>query len=263
MSHSSLPDGLQVFPIPAFSDNYIWCFYNDGHAMVVDPGDATPVLQFMQDKGLTLDTVLVTHHHADHTGGLKKLRSEYPSLTVIGPQNPKIAGLTERVTEGQAISIGVLDLQFDVLELPGHTLDHIAFVGHGGVLCGDTLFSAGCGRLFEGTPSQMMSSLAKLSALPDSTKVWCTHEYTLANLRFANAVEPNNQMLKAYTDWAQNERAHERPTLPSTIGEQKAVNPFLRAHSDEVKQTAQQQSELALNTELDVFTAVRRWKDNF
>ena len=231
--------------------------------MVVDPGDAKPVINYLKSNGLTLDTILITHHHADHTGGIQKLTNAFSELSVIGPKNQKIVGLTEQVSEGQTIAIDALDMKFEVIELPGHTLDHIAYVGHGGVFCGDTLFSAGCGRLFEGSPAQMMDSLSKLTALPDDTLVWCTHEYTLANLRFANAVEPNNATLQEYTRWAQDQRAHERPTLPSNIGEQKMINPFLRADSAEVKASASQYSEIQLDSELEVFTAVRRWKDNF
>ncbi|WP_100642915.1 hydroxyacylglutathione hydrolase [Alteromonas facilis] len=259
--HPQLPEGVAITPIPAYTDNYIWAFFNTDYCVVVDPGDAQPVEAFCDEHSIELVAVLVTHHHADHTGGLAKLLQRWPSLRIIGPKNPNIKLLNEHVNEGCTVNIEQLQLQFTVLDLPGHTLDHIGFVGHGGVLCGDTLFSAGCGRLFEGTPTQMQHSLAKLSALPDTTKVWCTHEYTLANMTFAQQVEPQNQALQDRFAWAKQQREKQVPTLPSNIAVEKAINPFLRSHCSSVKASAEQHTGTELKDELAVFTAVRGWKD--
>ena len=263
MKTETLPKGIKLLPLPAFTDNYIWCFYNQTHCVVVDPGDASVVENFCQSNQLTLAAILITHHHADHTGGLPSLTKKYQGVDVYGPQNPAIRLITQHLSENDTIHISDLDLTFDITELPGHTLDHIAYIGHGGVLCGDTLFSAGCGRLFEGSPQQMLASLTKLSELPESTQVWCTHEYTLANLEFAKAVEPNNHELQSYTHWAKQMRQQNTPTLPSDIKTQKAINPFMRADQPMVKQSAERFAERQLVNELEVFAAVRRWKDSF
>lgn len=260
---NSLPSDVSVTPIPAFTDNYIWAFYNQNDCVVVDPGDAQPVLTFCEQHKLSLVSVLITHHHPDHTGGLKALIDAFPDIVIYGPQSSRIPLINQHVEEGDAVRIAALNLAFNVIELPGHTLDHIAYEGHGGVLCGDTLFSAGCGRLFEGTPTQMLASLDKLKALPDSTLVWCTHEYTLANLAFAKAVEPDNHELNEYSAWADAQRANGKPTLPSDIGTQKAINPFLRVGETSVRRGVENNDNQNYTTELDTFAAVRRWKDNF
>lgn len=263
MNSPQLPNGIKVAPLPAFTDNYIWCFYDSESCVVVDPGDANVVKDFCHQHNLNLHAILITHHHADHTGGLPELTHSFPHVRVYGPQNPSIALITDRLIEGDRIQIERLALTFDVIEIPGHTLDHIGYIGHGGILCGDTLFSAGCGRLFEGTPAQMLTSLNKLAKLEDTTQVWCTHEYTLANLKFAQAVDPSNQDLLSYAQWATKMRAQNTPTLPSDIKTQKAINPFLRAHTSAVKQSAEHFSQQPLAGELEVFAAVRSWKDNF
>jgi len=174
MTADTLPSGLTIHPIPAFTDNYIWCIHNNSNAVVVDPGDAQPVLEYVKANGLTLSAVLITHHHRDHTGGIAKLVSAHPELPVIGPRGGHIRGLTKSVSQGDTVTLPVLKMSLQVMEVPGHTLDHIAFFGHGLVFCGDTLFSAGCGRLFEGSPEQMLHSLNKLKRLPDDTKVRST-----------------------------------------------------------------------------------------
>ena len=230
MTSETFPSNIAVHPIPAFTDNYIWCLHDDANAIVVDPGDAEPVLAFIKAKRLTLSAVLIAHHHRDHTGGIAKLVSAVPDLPVIGPRGNHIRGITKSVSQGDTVSLPVLKLSLQVMEVPGHTLDHIAFFGHGALFCGDTLFSAGCGRLFEGSPEQMHHSLNKLKRLPDSTKVYCTHEYTQANVKFALAVEPNNIALNEYADWVASMREQNLPTLPSNLKEQKNINPFLRAH---------------------------------
>ena len=263
MTADTLPSGLTIHPIPAFTDNYIWCIHNNSSAVVVDPGDAQPVLEYVKANGLTLSAVLITHHHRDHTGGIAKLVSAHPELPVIGPRGGHIRGLTKSVSQGDTVTLPVLKMALQVMEVPGHTLDHIAFFGHGLVFCGDTLFSAGCGRLFEGSPEQMLHSLNKLKRLPDNTKVYCTHEYTQANVNFALAVEPENSALVNYAQWVKATRDKNNPTLPSTLKEQKAINPFLRSHELSVKTAAEAYCENSLADDVAVFAAVRRWKDEF
>lgn len=254
---------ITVFPIPAFTDNYIWCISHQQKCVVVDPGDAKPVLDHCLQNQLTLSAILITHHHWDHTGGLKKLLEYFPNIPVYGPDVGDIEHLTDKFKQGDNLTLPDIDLSLEVIEVPGHTLDHIAYVSDIGVFCGDTLFSAGCGRLFEGTPQQMNHSLSKLMKLPDTLPVYCTHEYTLANLKFAQVVDPHNVALQNYTAWAKQQRQANIPTLPSTIGQEKAINPFLRTHEEAVKFNAQQYSGKALQDSDQVFAAIRGWKDNF
>ena len=263
MTTDVLPSGISLVPIEAFTDNYIWCLHNTHDAIVVDPGDAEPVLAFLKKHQLALKAILITHHHHDHTGGIAKLVSANPGMPVIGPRGNHIRGITKSVSQGDTVQLPVLSLNFQVMEVPGHTLDHIAFFGHGIVFCGDTLFSAGCGRLFEGSPEQMLHSLNKLKRLPDDTLVCCAHEYTLANISFAQAVEKENKALNNYQHWAKQQREANLPTLPSTLKEQKNINPFLRAHELSVKTAAEAYCEKTLRDDVAVFTAVRRWKDGF
>jgi hydroxyacylglutathione hydrolase len=254
---------VSVFPIKAFNDNYIWCLRNQTHCSVVDPGDAAPVLAYCQDNKLTLCAIIITHHHWDHTGGIDALLAAFPDIPVYGPQNKQIKQVTVRLSQGDDIELAQLRLKFSVLEVPGHTLDHIAYYGDTGLFCGDTLFSAGCGRLFEGTPLQMFLSLAKLTALPDDTAVYCTHEYTMANIAFAEAAEPDNQALIDYKHWANEQRNKNRPTLPSSIQRELAVNPFLRCSSAELVENVSQHLGTTLTSEEATFAALRSWKDNF
>lgn len=252
----------EVFAIPAFADNYLWVVARDHAAVVVDPGDAEAVQAALQARGLHLDAILVTHHHQDHTGGLEALTRRYP-VPVYGPRAEKarIPGLTRLVAEGDRVTTAVGD--FEVIELPGHTLGHIAYLGPGLVFCGDTLFSAGCGRLFEGSPAQMQASLARLAALPEETRVYCTHEYTLSNLAFASAVEPGNAPLAEYRARAIKLRDQGLPTLPSQIGLERRINPFLRSSVPEVRAAAERQAGQVLADPLAVFATLRRWKDGF
>ncbi|QHJ09953.1 Hydroxyacylglutathione hydrolase [Paraglaciecola mesophila] len=254
---------LKIRPIKAFEDNYIWCLTNGETCVVVDPGDASPVLKYCARNNLILTDILITHHHSDHTGGVNELVNAFEGVTVYGPQNPQIQSITRRLQADDRVQLGSIDVEFRVLEVPGHTLDHIAYVGSCGLFCGDTLFSAGCGRLFEGTPEQMYQSLGKLTALADDTKVFCTHEYTLANLKFALAVDPENENLLNYKGWAESQRVDLKPTLPSTIGQQKEINPFLRTASQAVIAHAEQYAQQTLSTPESVFAALRAWKDNF
>jgi len=255
---------LQISPIAAFTDNYFWLLERAVRAVVVDPGDAGPVLETLARRGLALEAILVTHHHADHIGGLAQLRARH-RVPVYGPaaEAAAIHGLTHELREGARVPLPALDLVLEVWEVPGHTLGHIAYVAPGLVLCGDTLFSAGCGRLFEGTPAQMYRSLSRLAALPDATRVYCTHEYTLANLAFAATVEPERQALREEIARVRALRASGQPSLPSTIGRERAINPFLRAADPAVAGAARGHSGAALATPLEVFAELRRWKDGF
>nr|WP_297347503.1 hydroxyacylglutathione hydrolase [uncultured Glaciecola sp.] len=252
-----------IFAIPAFSDNYIWCVHDTKHAVVVDPGDAKPVIKTLKEKQLTLTSILITHHHHDHTGGIEELVSAYPGVKVYGPKNPLIEGIDLRLSEGESLSLSNPELDLNVLETPGHTMDHIVFYNNELMFCGDTLFSAGCGRMFEGTPEVFYHSLQKLTHLPEQTKVYCTHEYTLANLAFAMHVDPENTALQDYQSWANKQRASDQITLPSSIAEQKKINPFLRCTNKSIKQNIENIMNLSADSEVDVFAALRSCKDNF
>jgi hydroxyacylglutathione hydrolase len=258
---------LTVFPIPAFTDNYIWLFQSPetNLAYVVDPGDAAPVLAYLKAQKLQLGGILITHHHWDHTGGIGELLSHF-NVPVYGPKSENIPQITKALQHGDSCVIDN-QLTFSILEVPGHTLDHIVYYLEESeaplVFCGDTLFAAGCGRLFEGTPAQMHKSLASLAKLPAETRVCCTHEYTLANLAFAKAVEPNNDLLHKRIIDDQASRDANRPTLPSTIGLELATNPFMRSDILAVKQAAENHCGSSCNTEVEVLAAVRGWKDNF
>lgn len=256
---------LTVEPLPAFSDNYIWLLHDGCDAWVVDPGDDGPVRQALQRYGLRLQGILLTHHHADHVGGVAALRTA-TGCRVVGPAGEALPEPVEPVGEGDVVT--ALGRGWRVLDVPGHTAGHIAYVDEapdGGprrLFCGDTLFSGGCGRLFEGTPAQMLASLDRLAALPADTLVHCAHEYTLSNLRFARVVEPDNPDLAAYASACEARRAAGAPTLPGTIATERRVNPFLRCREPGVRRAVQQQDPSA-RTDVDVFAALRRWKDGF
>ena len=261
---------LIVTPIPAFNDNYIWLVQGSTSPCVaiVDPGDAAPVLKYLEEHQLSLSAIILTHHHADHIGGVSTLAERYPAAHIWGPHSDKIPQVHTLVAHGDSFEI--CGYTFSVLEVPGHTLDHIAYYAsplsdgeYGSVFCGDTLFAAGCGRMFEGTAPMMSASLNKLKNLPATTRVYCAHEYTQANIRFARAVEPANEALRLREQEAQETRDQGLPTLPSTIELEHRTNPFLRCHIDDVQQAAQAQSQTALATEAEVFGALRAWKDNF
>lgn len=255
---------LNIEPIAAFTDNYIWCLHNGADAYVIDPGDAAPVIAFIETHQLKLRGILITHHHFDHIGGIGELRDCYALDTIYGPDNPAIEDITQTLREGDVIE--VLGEKFEVFEVPGHTLDHIAYSSINlkppALFCGDTLFAAGCGRLFEGTPAQMYTSLEKFKKLALETRIFCTHEYTQANLRFAQAVEPDNLALKQRAQSADNVRANDQPTLPSTLALELETNPFLRTQQPDVQRAALRHSSQCAN-EIEVFAAIRRWKDQF
>jgi len=255
-----------IHPIPAFIDNYIWTVTDASRqrAAVVDPGDASPVLDYLAANGLQLEAVLITHHHPDHVGGLRTLIDEFAPV-VYGPRNPSIAGIDRSLAEGDSLEL--FGARFTVLEVPGHTLDHIAYFSDSEeppvLFCGDTLFAAGCGRLFEGTPAMMVESLGKLTALPRQTRVYCTHEYTLANLRFARAVEPDNTELAQRAQREQARRDADKPTLPSSLALELQTNPFLRCRQPQLRAAAESRTGAGVEDEVAVFAAIRRWKDSF
>jgi hydroxyacylglutathione hydrolase len=256
---------MKFIPLPAFQDNYLWLLHDGQRALVVDPGDAQPVLAFLERSGLQLEAILVTHHHPDHVGGVDVLR-DATGARVWGPARERLPEPVHRLAEGDTVS--VLGVTFRVFDVPGHTAGHIAYYcdeidGAPLLFCGDTLFSGGCGRLFEGTPAQMHASLAKLAALPDATRVCCTHEYTLANLKFAKAVEPGNDELVHYFEHCERLRTQGLPTLPSSIGREKQINPFLRTRQAAVAQAAQAHGAADPGDEVAVFAAIRQWKNEF
>ncbi|MET4694596.1 hydroxyacylglutathione hydrolase [Endozoicomonas lisbonensis] len=259
---------LQIEAIKAFSDNYIWLITAAGtqDCFVVDPGDARPVLETLEARNLNLTGILVTHHHADHTGGIPELLQHFEAR-IYGPANASIRSLTDILNDGDTAD--VLGHPFQVFRVPGHTLDHIAYYSSQQLtlFCGDTLFSGGCGRLFEGTPQQMYESLNKFRQLPDSTRVFCAHEYTASNLRFAIAVEPGNQDIADYIVRVEQLRHQDIPTIPTSIGLEKRINPFLRTSDNTVILSAG--NRLNVNAvdqkipEPEVLRVIREWKDNF
>lgn len=253
---------LAIHAVPAFKDNYIWMVTQGRSAVAVDPGDAAPVRRFLDEHALSLTAVLATHHHMDHVGGLEPLAREWKCPT-FGPAREAIAGLDEGLAEGDRIRVPGIDLELETLDIPGHTAGHIALFGAGMVFCGDTLFACGCGRLFEGTAAQMVASLDKLARLPGDTRVYCGHEYTLANIRFAEAVEPGNARLAGRRQRESAKRQRGEPTLPSTIDEELATNPFLRCGEPAIAAAAARHAGRALEGRVEVFAATREWKNSF
>jgi hydroxyacylglutathione hydrolase len=266
---------LHVWPIPAFTDNYIWCIRDSQSAILVDPGDAKPAIDYLQQEGLHLSGILITHYHADHIGGLKDLltwgHSRGFSFPIYGPAAEDIPERTHALFEGDRVEFAKPAISLGVLEVPGHTLGHIAYVADTAhnpgetpkLFCGDTLFASGCGRLFEGTPTQMSSSLAKFLSLPEDSLVYCTHEYTLSNIRFALAVEPQNVNLQAWAKEAQQLRDRNQPTVPTNIAHEKRVNPFMRCDQEPVLAAAENVIGKKLITPAEVLAVVRAWKDRF
>ena len=263
MSNPSTPLGVR--PVRAFADNYIWLIESPGmpgRLVAVDPGDAAPVIAELRRSGASLAAILLTHHHPDHIGGVPELL-RLDKVPVIGPDDQRIPGRTRTVRDGELCELPDLGLTFDILHVPGHTLSHIAFWGHGALFCGDTLFSAGCGRMFEGTPTQMNASLNRLRALPPETEMFCGHEYTEANLRFALTVEPANHAALEYRDSAARLRAAGAPTLPSRMSLEIRVNPFLRCEAAAVRASAEAHAGRPLREAAEVFGVLRAWKDQF
>ncbi|MGX1175367.1 hydroxyacylglutathione hydrolase [Pseudomonas sp. NFACC24-1] len=254
---------IQISALPAFTDNYIWLLqdHSTQRCAVVDPGDAAPVQAWLDaHPGWVLSDIMITHHHHDHVGGVQALKNA-TNATVYGPASENIPARDQALHDNDQVS--VLGWDFDVYAVPGHTLGHIAYYHHGLLFCGDTLFAAGCGRLFEGTPAQMHHSLGRLAALPEDTLVYCTHEYTLSNLKFAAAVEPGNPDIAARLEKVVRQRNEGIMTLPSTLALEKLTNPFLRTTETSVKQKADERSGQRNQTPSEVFAALRAWKDTF
>jgi hydroxyacylglutathione hydrolase len=252
---------FNITAIPAFQDNYIWAIHNAQHAVVVDPGDAAPVQEFLTAQHLKLTAILCTHRHNDHIGGIAKLRGEY-HVPVYGRSHPNNLHITNDLREGGQVVIAEFSLTFNIIEIPGHLDDHIAFFNSEILFCGDVLFGAGCGRNKEGTLMQLHQSLQRLSQLPDETRVYCAHEYTAANIQFALACEPNNLALKERFLTTQKVRAANLPSLPSSIALEKTTNPFLRCNSPEIIHILQQRG-LHDTSKLGIFTALREWRNVF
>ena len=255
---------LQIIPIPAFKDNYIWLIHNSINAAIVDPGDAEPVLAYLKELDLHLTTILITHHHQDHIGGVNSLIETFPDVKIYAPKFKHFIFKHHESSEGECIILDDLKLDLKVIDLPGHTLDHIAYFHHSALtgsllFCGDTLFGAGCGRLFEGTPEQMLASLEKLAALPPETAIYCAHEYTLHNINFALTLEPNNPELLERKQATIALRNEQRPSLPSTIALELSTNPFLRYRSLEIKASLGQKD----GTDIQVFSATRELKNRY
>lgn len=253
---------MRLTPLRALHDNYIWALVNEaGDAVIVDPGEATPVLAAAK-TGLRPTAILLTHHHPDHCGGVAALLESWPALPVFAPDDPRIGNVTERI--GESDHVQLKGVAFNVMAVPGHTLSHVAYHTPAGVLfCGDTLFSLGCGRLFEGTPAQMLASLDRLAALPPTTAVCCGHEYTLANAAFARAVDPANDALRRRTEEAQAMRQAGNPTLPSTLADELAANPFLRVDSSAVCAAVATRLGGGPRDRIETFAELRRWKDGY
>ncbi len=251
----------ELIPLPAFNDNYIWVLteQHNPYCLVVDPGDAEVVTEYLQQQQKTLAAILITHHHADHTGGIRQLKQQYPGCRVIGPaaEKLKIQELEQLVAGGDNVTVPELNWQCQVFDLPGHTAGHIGFYSAPVLFCGDTLFSVGCGRLFEGTAKQLYQSLQSIAALPDNTLLCCTHEYTLANIAFALSIEPENTDLQQYLKHCQQKRQLSEPTLPALLATERKVNPFLRCENIALQLRFNQNSALAL------FTLLRQAKDQF
>lgn len=253
---------MKIVPIPAFQSNYFWSIEDDGSAAIVDPGDATPVINHMEQNKLDLKFILITHHHPDHTGGIRELKKYYPNCKVYGPANERISLIDEKLSEGNTVELGNLG-QYKILDIPGHTAGHIAYHDDKSAFVGDTVFAVGCGRLFEGSPTQMIDSFDKIKKLPMHIKLYCAHEYTLSNIEFAKAVEPQNKDLLDFEIICNKLRRESKPTVPSTLENELNTNPFLRCTEPDVIEAAEKRASKTIQSEVEVFATLRSWKDGF
>ncbi|MEJ2610567.1 MAG: hydroxyacylglutathione hydrolase [Candidatus Thiodiazotropha sp.] len=255
---------MKITPLRAFDDNYIWMLRNSGSplAVAVDPGDETPVLTWLKQERAILSAILITHHHYDHVGGIPELCEAYPGIPVFGPAKESIRGVTNPLQEGDTPVIPGLDTVFQVLDVPGHTAGHIAYLGDGALFCGDTLFAAGCGRVFDGTLDQLSGSLQRITHLPTETQIYCAHEYTLDNLGFARWVEPDSLLLEQRIEREGCKRKSGLPTVPSRLDIELQTNPFLRTQTPCVIAAAEKVAGHSLNSPDEVFRVLRSWKDN-
>lgn len=251
-----------IFPLSAFKDNYIWTIFDKSRktAWIVDPGDAISVIHHFEQKKIRLAGILLTHHHWDHSGGVAGILKHFGRIPVVGGHHSKV-DVSHKVEENDEITCSGIDLK--ILEIPGHTLDHIAYYNDNILFCGDTLFSGGCGKIFEGTPAQMYDSLQKIVNLPEKTLIYCGHEYTLSNLLFAERVEPENKAIKDKINQVNKKTANHEPTLPSTIKEEKMFNPFLRCSEPDVIESVEKHTKKKLSSSIEVFAHLRDWKNHF
>ncbi|MCP5326569.1 MAG: hydroxyacylglutathione hydrolase [Oceanospirillaceae bacterium] len=253
---------LTIQALPAFDDNYLWVMHNERDAVVFDPGDDNAVASYLSERQLNPLAILITHEHWDHTDGLAAFQRRYPRAALYAPADLNLPGTRFALHGGESFEL--LNRRFEVLATPGHTAAHLSYYTHGSLFCGDTLFSAGCGRIkATGSAADLYRSLLKIQALPGATEVYCSHEYTLANLAFAAQVEPHNPAISRHREWAQTQRLLGLPTLPSTLAEERSFNPFLRVEEYAIRQACEAHCDQSLATAEQVFIALRKWKDNF
>lgn len=262
MKEGVVSGAIEIRPIKAFQDNYIWACIHDRRTWLIDPGEYLPVVQFLEENQYILEGILITHHHLDHIGAVLKLAQKRGGR-IIGPEHCQQLFELEIVKDGEIVELIPECLSFQIIAVPGHTLDHLAYYGNHLLFCGDTLFSGGCGRIFEGTAKMLFNSLARLKELPDETKIYCAHEYTLRNLEFGMLVEPDNLDLQKRVEHVNELHHHNIPSLPSTLFLEKKTNPFLRCHLPEVKEAVEKHFGETFVDPLSVFTALRLWKDQF
>ena len=253
---------MNIKPIPAFQSNYLWLIEDSKSAAIVDPGDASPVLETLWSEDLELKYILITHHHPDHVGGIRELKKHFPDCTVYGPANEIIPLIDHKLREDDKVELGSLGT-YKILDIPGHTAGHIAYYDSENAFVGDTVFVVGCGRLFEGTPAQMVNSFVKIKQLSPQTKLYCAHEYTMSNIDFAMAAEPDNQDLIDLRDKCAELRKQGTPTVPSTVDQELQTNPFFRCDLPALQESVSKKAGKNINNEVEAFAALRSWKDSF
>ncbi|MEC8882206.1 MAG: hydroxyacylglutathione hydrolase [Pseudomonadota bacterium] len=254
---------MEIHAIKALETNYIWTLIHKDRATVIDPGEAKPIIQYLKKQNITCSNIIITHHHLDHTGGVKELQEYYPQVDTYGPNLNALNIKHQNIASEKSLCLPDFDHAWKIIATPGHTLDHLCYHHGHHLFCGDTLFSIGCGRLFEGTYEQMFTSLAKIRSLPDCTIVYPAHEYTLSNIEFALSIEPDNQQLQDYHKSVQHKIDHEQPSIPTTLKIEKAINPFLRCHDLKMQAHLERKIQKKLNSPLEIFTTLRALKDHF